>query len=100
MKVTRTSPFSGEKHTLEIDVDPEVWGKNRPGKLVPLGSLDHLSEGERRFLFDGITPEEWEELFEEEAHYLYDREATRAFWICYSVILAAAIAFCYIVFWG
>lgn len=99
MKVTRTSPFSGEKHTLEIDVDPEVWGKNRPGKLVPLDALDHLSEGERRFLIDGITPEEWEEMFEEEDLYLYDRQATRAFWICYSATLVVAIAFCYLVFW-
>lgn len=84
---------------MEIDVDPEVWGKNRPGKLVPLDSLDRLSEGERRFLFDGITPGEWEEMFEEEAHYLYDRQATRAFWICYSAVLVAAIVFCYMVFW-
>lgn len=99
MKVTRTSPFSGEKHTLEIDVDPEVWGKNRPGKLVPLDALDHLSEGERRFLIDGITLEEWEEMFEEEDLYLYDRQATRAFWICYSATLVVAIAFCYLVFW-
>ena len=99
MKVTRTSPFSGEKHTLEVDISPEVWGKDRPGKLVPLDALDHLSEGERRFLIDGITPEEWEEMFEEEDLYLYDRQATRAFWICYSATLVVAIAFCYLVFW-
>jgi len=100
VKVTKTSPFSGEKHTIEVDVSEEIMDKFKKGKITASQAFDHLAEPKRRFLVDGITPEEWEEMFEEEAHYLYDREATRAFWICYSVILAAAIAFCYIVFWG
>jgi len=100
MKVTRISPFSGEKHTMEIDISPDVWNKIQRGKPYHYDEFYYLDEPERRFLFDGITPEEWEEMFEEEAHYLYDRQATRAFWICYSVILVAVIAFCYMVFWG
>jgi len=99
MKVTRTSPFSGEKHTLEVDISPEVCRRIQRGNRYPYDEFNHLSEGERRFLIDGITPEEWEEMFEEEDLYLYDRQATRAFWICYSATLVVAIAFCYLVFW-
>lgn len=99
MKVTRISPFSGEKHTMDIDISPDVWDRIQRGKRHHYDEFYHLDEPERRFLIDGITPEEWEEMFEEEAHYLYDRQATRTFWICYSVTLMAAIIFCYLLFW-
>ena len=100
MKVTKTSPFSGEQHTLEVNITEGVMEKFSKGKITASQAFDHLSEPERRFLVDGITPEEWEEMFEDEAHYLYDREATRAFWICYSVILVAVGAFCYLYLWS
>lgn len=100
MKITKTSPFSGETHTLDIDVSPEVWERYRTGKFVPLGAFDHLSNEERRFLRDGITPKEWEGIVEDEGHYMYDRQATRAFWVCYLVSLVAAIGFCYLAFGG
>ena len=99
MKVTKTSPFSGEKRTLEVNITEEVMDKFRKGKINASQAFYQLPESERRFLVDGITPEEWEEMFEEEDLYLYDRQATRAFWICYSATLVVAIAFCYLVFW-
>ena len=96
MRITRTSPFSGEKHTLEIDISPEVCRRIQRGNRYHYDEFNHLSEGERRFLIDGITPEGWEEMFEDEAHYLYDRKATRAFWVCYAIVLVAAALFCYL----
>ena len=87
MKVTKTSPFSGEKHTIEVDVSEEVMDKFRKGKINASQAFYQLPESERRFLVDGITPEEWEEMFEEADYMQYDREATRAFWGCYAVVV-------------
>lgn len=96
MKVTKTSPFSGEKHTIEVDVSEEIMDKFKKGKITASQAFDHLAEPKRRFLVDGITPEEWEEMFEEADYMRYDRHATRAFWVCYAIVLIAVIFFCYI----
>lgn len=99
MKVTKTSPFSGEKHTIEVDVSEEIMDKFKKGKITASQAFDHLAEPKRRFLVDGITPEEWEEMFEEDDYLRYDAHATRAFWVCYAIILVAVVFFCYIL-WG
>lgn len=100
MKITKTSPLSGNTHTLDIDVSPEVWERYRTGKFVPLGAFNHLSKGECRFLRDGVSPEEWEEMFEEEGCCRYDRPATRMFWIGYLITLVVTTVFSYLVFGG
>lgn len=58
MKVTKTSPFSGEKHTIEVDVSEEA---------------DHMR---------------------------YDREAVRAFWGCYTVVVLLVGFLCYKYLWS
>lgn len=99
MKWTKTFSLSGKKHTLKIEVYPGGCEKEGRATPLPLNDFAYLSEGERRFLIDGIPPEEWGEMSEEEANYRYDRQATRAFWICYSATLLVAIVFCYVAFW-
>lgn len=100
MKVTKTSPFSGDQHTLEVDVTEEVMEKFRKGKIAASQAFGHLSEPERRFLVDGITPEEWEEMFEEDDYLQYDHEATRAFCVGYLAILILVGSLCYKYLWG
>lgn len=100
MKVTKTSPFSGEKHTIEVDVSEEIMDKFRKGKITASQAFDHLSEPERRFLVDGITPEEWEEMFEEADYMRYDCEAIKAFWGCYTVVVLLVGFLCYKYLWS
>jgi len=61
--------------------------KFREGKITSSQAFAHLAEPERRFVIDGITPEEWREMFEEADHRQYDREAVRVFWSCYAVVV-------------
>lgn len=99
MKVTKTSPFSGEKHTIDVEVSEDTMEKFNRGKITASQAFGHMDEPERRFLVDGITPEEWDEMFEEDDYMRYDAHATRAFWICYAIVLGAAAFFCYLL-WG
>ena len=100
MKVTKTSPFSGEQHTLEVNVTEEVMEEFRKGKITAFRAFNHLSDSEMRFLTDGITPEEWNEMFEENHHMQYDRESSRAFWCGYLAVLILAGYLCYKYLWG
>lgn len=100
MKVTKTSPFSGEEHTIEVDVSEEVMDKFREGKITASQAFDHLAEPERRFVIDGITPEEWREMFGENHHIQYDHESSRAFWCGYLAILILVGSLCYKYLWG
>lgn len=72
---------------MEVNVTEEVMEKFRKGKITPFQAFGHLSDPEVRFLTDGITPEEWREMFEEADHRQYDREAARVFWSCYAVVV-------------
>ena len=60
--IERTSPFTGIKHKMKMDVtltQIEEWKKGtRPIQEM----LPHLSPDEREFLMTGITPEEWENM--------------------------------------
>lgn len=87
MKVTKTSPFSGEQHTLEVNVSEEVMNKFKKGKITASQAFGHLSESERRFVVEGITPEEWEDMFKESDYMRYGYEATRAFWGGYAIVV-------------
>lgn len=64
MKITKTSPFSGRPHTLDIpNLTPELLERiNNRGRAtiqsVP-GALT-LTADEREFLMTGITASEWD----------------------------------------
>jgi hypothetical protein len=60
--ITRTSPFSGKVHSMEIDVTPEQVEAYNNGALIQ-NAFPHLTPDEREFIKTGITPQEWEETF-------------------------------------
>ena len=62
MLITRTSPFTGNVHSMDIKVtDAEVKAYNN-GELIQ-NAFPHLSADEREFIMTGITPQEWEDTF-------------------------------------
>jgi hypothetical protein len=65
MKITRTSPFSGQTHTLDIPVTQEQLDRWQNGELIQI-AMPNLSPDEREFLMTGITAEEWADTFGED----------------------------------
>ena len=61
IKVTRTSPFTGNVHTLEIPCTQEEFDEfESPYRARPIQQImPNLSADLREFLMTGITPEEW-----------------------------------------
>ena len=62
MKVTRLSPVSGVRHTMELDVTTKqivAWEK---GEMIQ-NVFPHLTAGEREFIKTGITPDDWNKMF-------------------------------------
>ena len=60
--VTRTSPLTGKRNTMALDVtvsDYEAW---IGGKLAQ-DAFPHLNAEEREFLKTGYTPEDWAVMF-------------------------------------
>ena len=39
MKVTKTSPFSGEKHTIDVEVSEDIMEKFKRGKITASQAL-------------------------------------------------------------
>ena len=64
MTVTKTSSFSGNTNTLDIDVTEEQIASWQGGELIQR-AMPNLTADERAFIKTGITAEEWEELFGE-----------------------------------
>ena len=66
MKVTRTSMFTGITRTIDLPItehDLRAWNN---GMLIQNACPD-LTADEREFIMTGVTSEEWEETFSEEA---------------------------------
>lgn len=62
MKITRTSPFSGLKHTMEISVTQAQLDAWKNGELIQR-AMPNLAPDQREFIKTGITPKEWAEAF-------------------------------------
>tara|TARA_B100000497_G_scaffold41428_1_gene48200 strand:- start:44 stop:244 length:201 start_codon:yes stop_codon:yes gene_type:complete len=62
MKITRVSPFSNKKTTLEIDVTARQIASWEKGELIQ-DAMPNLTAGEREFIKMGITPDEWDDIF-------------------------------------
>jgi len=62
MKITRISPFSGKKNTLEVNCTQEEYDKWIGGELIQT-AMPNLSVEHREFVLTGITPEEWNDSF-------------------------------------
>ena len=62
MKITKTSPFSGNTNVMEIDVTKEQLSSWESGVLIQ-NAMPNLSADEREFIMTGITPAEWDSAF-------------------------------------
>lgn len=63
MLITKTSPVSGETHTMDLPVTQEQLDRysRRDGLIQHI--FPHLSAEQREFIQTGITPEEWNVIF-------------------------------------
>jgi hypothetical protein len=66
MKISRTSPRTGQINTMEIAVTEQQIAAWINGALIQTVMPD-LTLEEREFIMTGYTPEDWAELFGEEA---------------------------------
>jgi len=64
MTITKTSSFSGNTNTMDIDVTAHAIAAWEGGELIQV-AMPNLTPDEREFIKTGITAEEWEELFGE-----------------------------------
>jgi hypothetical protein len=64
MKITRTSPLTGEKATKEINVTPAQISAWEGGELAQSAFPDADSD-EREFIMTGYTDYDWNAMFGE-----------------------------------
>jgi hypothetical protein len=64
MIVQRRSIISGKVNTMNIDCTEEQLNRHKMGELVQ-DVFPNLSVEEREFLISGVTPEEWDNTFED-----------------------------------
>ena len=65
MKITKTSPLTGQVNELDIAVTSEQLADYASGTLAQ-DAFPHLSADDREFLMTGITPSEWDNAFGED----------------------------------
>jgi hypothetical protein len=65
MQITRTSIFSGNTNTMELNVTQEQLTAWESGVNIQV-AMPQLDADEREFIKTGVTPTEWNELFGEE----------------------------------
>ena len=62
MKITRTSPYSGKRRTLDLNVTKEQYLAWDNGMVIQ-EAMPGLTADEREFIISGIAPDEWNMLF-------------------------------------
>lgn len=65
-EVTRKSMVSGVQRTLSFMVYPSDVKRYADGTLIQ-NAFPYLSDDDREFIMTGITADEWNEMFGEEA---------------------------------
>jgi hypothetical protein len=65
MLVERKSPFTGKIHTMDLPITEEQVNSYMGGELIQ-DAFPNLTPDEREFIKNGITPDEWDEMFCEE----------------------------------
>lgn len=63
MLVTKTSRISGTISKMELDITSEQFARIESGIELIQNIVPHLTSEEREFLITGITPQEWDKLF-------------------------------------
>jgi hypothetical protein len=63
MLITKTSRISGTISTMDLNITSEQLSRIEEGRELIQNIVPHLSSEEREFLITGITPQEWDKLF-------------------------------------
>lgn len=63
MLIRKTSRISGTVFTMDLDITSEQLTRIEAGIELIQNIVPHLSSDEREFLITGITPQEWDKLF-------------------------------------
>lgn len=66
MRVMKRSMFSGKIHEMDLPITLDQLDRWNSGELIQ-NVFTNLSDDEREFLMTGITPEEWDEVFDRKA---------------------------------
>lgn len=74
IKVTKTSPFTGNTHTLEIPCTVEQLERWKSGEGLIQNIMPDVPSELREFLMTGITPEEWDKFIGDVDELDYDQE--------------------------
>jgi len=64
MIITRKSLFSGIERSLDLPITDAQWAAYEAGGLVQK-TLTDCTPDQREFVLTGMTPDEWDGLFEE-----------------------------------
>lgn len=67
MKLTRTSPISGKKNTMDLDLTIDQITDWEKGAMIQ-DAMPNLTVDEREFIKTGITSEDWSELMGDEEY--------------------------------
>lgn len=70
MLITRTSIHSNQIRTLDIPCTQDQLDQYNIGVPIQV-AMPNLTDDQREFIMTGITSDEWDELFSEEADYDY-----------------------------
>ena len=65
INITRRSPLSGRTSTMRMDISEGALQAWQGGMLIQ-DAMPNLNADEREFVMTGITPYEWDNMFEEE----------------------------------
>ena len=63
MLVTRLSPFSHTRNTIDLDITAEQLARYEQSNELIQNIFPNLSPEHREFIKTGITPEEWNATF-------------------------------------
>lgn len=63
MLIRRTSMFSGKTNEMEIPITQEQFNAWMLGDLIQ-DAIPELTPDQREFLISGVTPDEWEEMYD------------------------------------
>ena len=66
MLIKRTSVLTGKVHEMEIPVTEVQLARWKAGELIQ-DVMPNITADQREFIISGITPEEWDEQFKDEA---------------------------------
>ena len=74
LTITRRSPLTGETNTMRLNLSEDALLAWKGGMLAQ-DAMPNLSASEREFVMTGITPYEWDSMFEDEHGIFLEEDA-------------------------